>query len=316
SRYVRRRLPWPVCDDQEKINYLLRLCASHDLKGWVLIPTDDHSVGLLSNHHQALSSSYQVTVPPWETLRWACDKRLLYQLAERVQVHQPWTFCPSTREELATIDFPFPVILKPALRLRPSNLTVPKAWPAHDRKSLLKRYDEASALFSQENLIIQEMVPGGGDAQFSYAALCKDGHSLASVVARRTRQFPRDFGHFSTYVETIDAPEVIEPAERLLGAMRFTGLAEVEFKRYPRNAQFSVPDINPRVSGWHTPSPPEGTLAQLTRFFHSKHGRGPCLPAADIDPTYSSGVHRFLICGVNPIVARVRFAYGQRGNSR
>src|SRR2546430_12646836 len=24
SRYVRRRLPWPVCDDQEKINYLLR----------------------------------------------------------------------------------------------------------------------------------------------------------------------------------------------------------------------------------------------------------------------------------------------------
>ena len=33
--------------------------------------------------------------------------------------------------------------------------------------------------------------------------------------------------------------------------------------------------------------------------------------AADIDPTYSSGVHRFLICGVNPIVARVRFAYGQ-----
>ena len=252
SRYVRRRLPWSVCDDQEKINYLLRLCASHDLKGWVLIPTDDHSVGLVSNHHQALSSRYQVTVPPWETLRWACDKRLLYQLAERVQVHQPWTFCPSTREELATIDFPFPVILKPALRLRPSNLTVPKAWPAHDRKSLLKRYDEASALFSQENLIIQEMVPGGGDAQFSYAALCKDGHSLASVVARRTRQFPRDFGHFSTYVETIDAPEVIEPAERLLGAMRFTGLAEVEFKRDPRNGQFSVLDINPRVWGWHT----------------------------------------------------------------
>ena len=136
--------------------------------------------------------------------------------------------------------------------MRPSNLTVPKAWPAHDRKSLLKRYDEASALFSQENLIIQEMVPGGGEAQFSYAALCKDGHSLASVVARRTRQFPRDFGHFSTYVETIDAPEVIEPAERLLGAMRFTGLAEVEFKRDPRNGQFSVLDINPRVWGWHT----------------------------------------------------------------
>jgi len=252
SRYVRRRLPWSVCDDQEKINYLLRLCAAHDLKGWVLIPTDDHSVGLVSNHHQALSSRYQVTVPPWETLRWACDKRLLYQLAERVQVHQPWTFCPSTREELATTDFPFPVILKPALRLRPCNLSIPKAWRAEDRESLLKRYDEASALLSAESLIIQEMVPGGGEAQFSYAALCKDGHSLASVVARRTRQFPRDFGQFSTYVETIDAPEIVEPAERLLAATRFTGLAEVEFKRDPRNGQLGVLDINPRVWGWHT----------------------------------------------------------------
>src|SRR5690242_14870818 len=47
SRYVRRRLPWPVRDDPEKISYLLRLCDSHDLNGWVLIPTDDHSVGLV-----------------------------------------------------------------------------------------------------------------------------------------------------------------------------------------------------------------------------------------------------------------------------
>ena len=252
SRYVRRRLPWPVCDDHGKISFLLRLCASQNLKGWILIPTDDYTVGLVSNHHQALSGGYQVSVPPWETLRWACDKRLLYQLAERVQVHQPWTFCPSTRQELATIDFPFPVILKPALRLRPSNLSVPKAWRAEDRESLFKRYDEASALLPAEDLIIQEMVPGGGEAQFSYAALCKDGRSLASVVARRTRQFPRDFGQLSTYVETIDAPEVIEPAERLLAAVRFTGLAEVEFKNDPRDGQFRVLDINPRVWGWHT----------------------------------------------------------------
>src|SRR5206468_10092330 len=121
-----------------------------------------------------------------------------------------------------------------------------------DRGSLLKRYDEASALLPSETLIIQEMVPGGGEAQFSYAALCKDGRSLASVVARRTRQFPRDFGQFSTYVETIDAPEIVEPAERLLAAVHFTGLAEVEFKRDPRDGQFNVLDINPRVWGWHT----------------------------------------------------------------
>jgi predicted ATP-grasp superfamily ATP-dependent carboligase len=252
SRFVGRRLPWPGGDDHGKIDFLLALCATHKLNGWMLIPTDDYTVGLVSGHHKALGSRYQLTVPPWEQLRWACDKRLMHQLAKNLEVHQPWTVCPSNREELAEIDCPFPVILKPAIRLQPSSLAVPKAWLAEDRKSLLTRYDEASALLSPENLIIQEIVPGGGEAQFSYAALCKDGCSLASLVARRTRQFPRDFGQLSTYVETVDKPEIIEPAERLLAALRFTGLVEVEFKRDPRNGQFKVLDINPRVWGWHT----------------------------------------------------------------
>ena len=252
SRYVRRRLPWPAGDEGGRVDFLLALCATHRLNGWMLIPTDDYTVGLASVHHEALASGYQLTVPAWEKLRWACDKRLLHQLAGKLQVHQPWTACPSNREELESLDCPFPVILKPAVRLQPSSLAIPKAWLAEDRRSLLTRYEEASALLSPENLIIQEIVPGGGEAQFSYAALCKDGRSLASVVARRTRQFPRDFGQFSTYVETIDAPAVVEPAERLLAALRLTGLVEVEFKQDPRNGQFKVLDINPRVWGWHT----------------------------------------------------------------
>jgi D-aspartate ligase len=252
SRYVRRRVPWPEGDDSRKIDFLLELGAAHQLKGWMLFPTDDYAVSLVSRHHEVLARQYRLTVPPWEKLRWACDKRLLHQLARRVGIHQPWTVWPSTREELAAIDYPFPVILKPAVRLKPSSLAIPKAWRAEDRKSLLARYDEASALVSPENLMVQEIVPGGGEAQFSYAALCRDGSPLASIVARRTRQFPADFGQFSTYVETVEEPQVIKSAERLLAATRFTGLVEVEFKRDSRNGQFKVFDINPRVWGWHT----------------------------------------------------------------
>src|SRR5207247_4092665 len=45
SRYVRRRLPWPACDDHGKINFLLRLCASHNLNGWALIRSEERRVG-------------------------------------------------------------------------------------------------------------------------------------------------------------------------------------------------------------------------------------------------------------------------------
>jgi D-aspartate ligase len=252
SRYVRRAVPWPEGDDREKVDFLLDLCARHHLGGWMLFPTDDYTVGLASGYHKELGRVYRLTVPPWEDLRWACDKRLLQQLAERLGIHQPWTAWPSNREGLPEIDYPFPVILKPAIRLKPNSLAVPKAWRAEDRKSLEARFEEASQLLGAQNLIVQEVVPGGGEEQFSYAALCKDGVSLACMVARRTRQYPKDFGQLSTYVETIDEPQIIEPAERLLGAMRFTGLIEIEFKRDPRSGQFKLLDVNPRVWGWHT----------------------------------------------------------------
>src|SRR5689334_3590350 len=208
SRHVRRRLPWPTADDRARLEYLLTLCSEHHLDGWMLIPTDDYTVGLVSANHESLANRYRLTVPSWEKLQWACDKRLLHQLAKKLQIHQPWTACPSSREDLARMDCPYPVILKPAVRLQPSSLAIPKAWLVTDRKSLLARFDEASSQLAPENLIIQEVVPGGGESQFSYAALCRDGRSLASLVARRTRQFPRDFGQLSTYVETVDAPEV------------------------------------------------------------------------------------------------------------
>jgi len=230
----------------------LSLAAREKLKCWLLFPTDDEDVVLFARHHELLSAHYQLSVPAWDITRWMCDKRLLYQLAEDIKLDQPWTYCPRNREDLASLECPFPVILKPAMRLSFNRLTADKAWRFEDRASLLAGYDEACSLIDPEMLMIQEVVPGWGEAQFSFAALCKDGIPLASIVARRTRQFPMDFGRFSTFVETIDEPEVAASATRLLAATRFTGLVEVEFKKDPRNKQLKLLDVNPRVWGWHT----------------------------------------------------------------
>lgn len=252
SRYVRRRVPWLEGDDAAKIDFLLNLSVKNRLKGWLLVPTDDYAVYLASAYHDILSKQYRVTVPPWDKLQWACDKRQLHKLAQKLGIDQPWTKCIPAKEELARLDCPFPVILKPAIRLKPNSLAIPKAWRVDNRHELPARLDEAAGFIPPENLIIQEMVPGGGETQFSYAALCKDGFPLASITARRLRQYPKDFGQFSTFVETVDEPQVVTAAERLLAATRFTGLAEVEFKKDPRDGRFKILDVNPRVWGWHT----------------------------------------------------------------
>jgi D-aspartate ligase len=250
SRYARRTLFFPSWQAEGGVDFLLEVGRKHGLDGWLLFPTSDESVRLVASNHEQLTKQFRVTVPPWETLQWAVDKRLMHQLADKVGVDHPRTYYPRVREDLASLDLSFPVILKPASRDQFNRLTAAKAWQVDNLKALLARYDEASKFFPPEMLMIQEIIPGGGETQFSYAAVCKEGRSLASLTARRSRQFPMDFGRASTFVETVDDPGVAGPSVRLLEAIRFTGIVEVEFKQDSRTGQFKLLDINPRVWGW------------------------------------------------------------------
>ena len=159
-------------------------------------------------------------------------------------------------EEAARLDVGFPLIIKPAVKESFNALTVAKAWRVDSRAELQQRFTEAAQLLPVELLMIQELIPGSGKdgdgEQLSYAALCRRGAPLAQLVARRTRQYPPDFGRASTFVETIEDPEVEEMSRRLLGHLGFDGLIEVEFKRDPRDGELKLLDINPRVWGWHT----------------------------------------------------------------
>jgi predicted ATP-grasp superfamily ATP-dependent carboligase len=238
--------------DDEQCAFLLRLARDHDLNGWTLYPSADESAATVARQHDQLARHYVLTTPPWEIFRWAYDKSLTYEIADRLGLPYPRVWTAATAAEAAALPIQFPAILKPAVKQEFNKLTAAKAWRIDDAAELTTRFDEAAGLVGAEHLLIQELVAGGGDAQFSVATICEEGQLLATVVARRTRQYPPDFGRASTFVETIDRPEIVEPAARLLREIRFTGLVEVEFKQDPRDGSYKLLDVNPRVWGWHT----------------------------------------------------------------
>jgi predicted ATP-grasp superfamily ATP-dependent carboligase len=251
SRYAERSIAWSSGPDEMRVARLLRL-ADEGLEGWTLFPTTDEDAALVARHHAALATRFVLTTPPWDTLRLAYDKRLTHALADGIGVPSPRTFFPRSQAEVAALDVRFPAIVKPAVKKEFNRLVAAKAWPAADPAELVARWNEACRLVDPDVLMVQEVIPGDGRAQLSLAALCRDGRPLVHVLARRTRQYPSDFGRFSTFVETIGDTAVVEPSLRLLQAMRFTGLVELEYKHDPRTGTDLLLDANPRVWGWHT----------------------------------------------------------------
>jgi predicted ATP-grasp superfamily ATP-dependent carboligase len=251
SRYCRRHVRLPSGKNYEKLDALIDL-ASHGARGWVLFPTGDETASLVSHCCDVLGEHFQLTTPPWQVLRWAYDKRLTNYLAEVVGVPIPRTFTVDGMDQLRRLDLRFPLILKPAIKTSSNALTHAKAWRVDDSVSLERRFQDASALVNSSIIQIQELIPGGGEAQFSYAALCEDGVPLVELTARRLRQFPIEFGRASSFVEIVECPDVASLSRRLLAEIGYTGLIEVEFKRDFRDNQYKLLDLNPRVWGWHT----------------------------------------------------------------
>jgi len=253
SRYCGRTLRWPdPSDDANDLEFLLQTGKRYSLDGWLLLTADDNRASFLARHREVLSERFLVPPPQWDVMRYAFDKRLTYELAARLGLDHPRTYHPRTRDDVAAMECEFPVVLKPAVKTSVNRFTRARAWLVNNRAELLKRYQEAVDLVGADAVLIQQMIPGGNENQFSYAALYADGQPIASLVARRTRQFPIDFGQGSSLVETDECEEVERAAERLLASIKYSGLVEVEFKFDQRDGTYKLLDINPRIWSWHT----------------------------------------------------------------
>jgi D-aspartate ligase len=250
SRYVLRSDRWSGPDHPGAVDWLLWFARSHGLDGWTMFAAADAEVQFVARNHAVLSGMFRLVTPPWAITRWTTDKRLTYQYARDIGVDAPWSHYPQSRDDIARVDCRFPVILKPAVHEERNAFTQAKAWRADDRATLVARYTEAAALVGEQAVVLQELIPGGGERQFSYAAVCDRGMPVASLVARRMRQFPIDFGYTSTFVETIDQPEVEAAARRILRSLEFSGLVEVEFKYDVRDGRYKLLDINARPWTW------------------------------------------------------------------
>lgn len=246
--------------DRATVETLLEVGRRRGLDGWVVYPTREELVAALSRSRDELSAIFRIPTPEWDVVQWAWDKRKTQELAERASIPTARTWWPDDRAALAAIaeKASWPVILKPAIKEHFLYATGDKAWRVDTAAELAARFDEAAAITGPQEMMVQELIPGDGRHRFAFCSFFKDGESVASMVARRTRQHPPDFGRASTFAETVAMPEVEELGTRFLREIGYYGLVEVEFMLDPRDGRFKLLDVNPRTWGYHSIGPRAG----------------------------------------------------------
>jgi D-aspartate ligase len=271
----RRGIPICVIDDQQSISrfskYVDRVVRVNDLRdehrtlenlldagrrygldGWVLVPTRDETVATISRHRNELAKFFRVTTPEWDIVRWAWHKGNTYQRAEQLGIPVPRTFNPRSEAELSTLNNRLPLAVKPAVKENFFYATGAKAWRAETPEQLKQLFQKAARQIPPEEILIQEIIPGDGQTQYSYCAFFRDGRAVSTLIAKRLRQHPHEFGRAATYVETVEMPEIEELSLRFLRAINYYGLVELEFKRDHRDGQYKLLDVNARTWGFHS----------------------------------------------------------------
>jgi predicted ATP-grasp superfamily ATP-dependent carboligase len=259
SRYVQRHARVrELRSREETLDALVKAVDRFGLQGWVLYPTREETVAAVATEREALGELLRVPTPEWASVRQAWDKRETYRVAAELGIPTPKTWLPRDEEELALVDLTRPVVIKPAIKENFFYATGAKGWRADTGDELVARYREAAAVVDPEEIIVQEMIPGGGDRQVAYCAFFKDGRPVASMTARRLRQHPSDFGRASTFVETVDIPELEELSLRFLHEIAYYGLVELEYKQDAEDGTYKLLDVNARTWGYHSLGPAAG----------------------------------------------------------
>lgn len=253
SRHVRRRAAkHDLFSSSDGVEFLLDLAQKEHLDGWVLFANSDDTVKFLSQNRDALSQRYRVPVPPWDVTNKFFDKSNAYRAAAEVGIPIPRMYEADSLEALLAQDLCYPLVLKPTFKENYYEKTHKKAILVEDRAQLVAEFNQMVALIPPSQIVVQEMITGGPRNLYSFVTVFDGERAVAGMSAKRSRQHPMDFGHATTFAESVNVPEIEELAVRFLRAIGYRGIAEVEFMYDSKSNCYKFIEMNGRVWGWHT----------------------------------------------------------------
>lgn len=253
ARYSKYCKKFFICPDfvlDEFVDFLIELGVNEEIKGWILIPSNDHAVYTISKHKVKLEKYFKILIPDLCVIKQMYDKTKLIEAAKQVNIPIPKTQLFTSIDEELNCNLNYPVITKGRNGLSFYKAIGKKVLLAKNNQELRKQLAIINERFSIDGTFTQELIPfNGNNYTISFTAFCVDGQIKAHWSGVKLREHPFRFGT-ATFAKSINNPLCYQVSVPLLEKLRYTGVCEVEYIQDPRDGQLKLIEINPRTWLW------------------------------------------------------------------
>ena len=238
SKYIKNKIIYPNPAENPfsfiKSIYELVKRSKYD----VIFPVDDQTTILFSKYKDKLSKYTKVPVADYETIMKGRDKAKTIKIAMENGIPCPKTYFVDDIEEIRKDEIEFPVVIKP----RESSGARGIAY-VNSLEELMREYKKVKKRYGTP--LIQEYIPHNGGHYSVCALFNQDSEPRAIFVYKELRQYPITGGP-ATFSVSVEKTDVLKYAIKLLKAMKWYGVAHLDFLIDSRDKKPKLLEVNPR----------------------------------------------------------------------
>lgn len=249
SKYCSKFFYCPDFHSTEFIDFIIKLAIKEKLDGWVLIPSNDHAVYTISTHKTRIEKYYKTTIPAIEIVDKIYNKANLLKIArqQKIPIPKTWYF---TNLKLINQQLSWPVLTKGKMGLNFYKSLKRKAFLSHNKAELQQQLMQIKKVFPLDNTFTQELIPfDGTNKTISFTAFCSNGEIKTFWMGEKLREHPIQFGT-ATFTKSVFEQDCLIHSQKLLKALNYTGVCEVEYLKDPRDGEYKLIEINARTWLW------------------------------------------------------------------
>ncbi len=248
SKYCKNFLLCPAFDTDEFVLFLVQIAREYQLDGWLLLPSNDHAVYSISKQREKLSSYYSILTDKIETINKIYNKIELLNLAKSLNI--PFPPFELIKTPFSDVNLNFPVLTKGNNGLSFYKKMKRKVVVSNNMEELTRNLQDIQNQIPLNQLFTQELIPSiNKNKTISFTAFSINGRIKTHWVGKKLREHPLQFGT-ATLAESIVDPGLFDYSSRLLQALNYTGICEIEFLKDERDQQYKLIEMNARTWLW------------------------------------------------------------------